>query len=311
MKKRRWLWFVGSAAVLIAIIASIAIPALTEQTEYETYEVTPTAVVKTVAANGQLAESQLLAYGPSEQPILVSANGSQTVPAQFGISLEINQIEVAEGQSVAEGDLLFSYNSQLGQSVEVTAIADGIVRSVDTSEGLRTSGQVVSVGSAVPVVSVFVSEYDADLVDIGQKASIELDAINAVFEGDVISIGQVARSVSGIKQYEVLVEVTEIPTGARFGMSATAEIEVERSASVLAVPFSALIGEVPEVQILVTSATGEQTVTTVEVKLGIRGDSLVEITSGLESGDLVVIGVAGGIPSPVEFGPPPGAGNNG
>jgi macrolide-specific efflux system membrane fusion protein len=267
--------------------------------------------VKTVAANGQLAESQLLAYGPSEQPILVSANGSQIVPAQFGISLEINQIEVAEGQSVAEGDLLFSYNSQLGQSVEVTAIADGIVRSVDTSEGLRTSGQVVSVGSAVPVVSVFVSEYDADLVDIGQKASIELDAINAVFEGDVISIGQVARSVSGIKQYEVLVEVTEIPTGARFGMSATAEIEVERSASVLAVPFSALIGEVPEVQILVTSATGEQTVTTVEVKLGIRGDSLVEITSGLESGDLVVIGVAGGIPSPVEFGPPPGAGNNG
>ena len=311
MKKRRWIWLFGSAAVLIAVIASIAIPALTEQTQYETYEVTPTAVVKTVAANGQLAESQLLAYGPSQQPILVSANGSQAVPAQFGISSEINQIEVTEGQSVVEGDLLFSYNSQLGQSVEVTAIADGIVRSVDTSEGLRTSGQVVSVGSAVPVVSVFASEYDADLVDIGQKATIELDAINAVFEGDVISIGQVARSVSGIKQYEVLVEVTEIPTGARFGMSATAEIEVERSASVLAIPFSALIGELPEVQILVTSATGEQTVTTVEVKLGIRGDSLVEITSGVESGDLVVIGVAGGIPSPVEFGPPPGAGNNG
>jgi multidrug efflux pump subunit AcrA (membrane-fusion protein) len=311
MKKRRWIWLLGSAAILIAIIASIAIPALTDQTEYETYEVTPTAVVKTVAANGQLAESQLLAYGPSQQPILVSANGSQLVPAQFGISLEINQIEVTEGQSVSEGDLLFSFNSQLGQSVEVTAIADGIVRSVDTSEGLRTSGQVVSVGSAVPVVSVFASEYDADLLDIGQKATIELDAINAVFEGDVISIGQVARSVSGIKQYEVLVEVTEIPTGARFGMSATAEIEVERSASVLAVPFSALIGELPEVQILVTSATGEQTVTTIEVKLGIRGDSLVEITSGVESGDLVVIGVAGGIPSPVEFGPPPGAGNNG
>jgi multidrug efflux pump subunit AcrA (membrane-fusion protein) len=311
MKKRRLLWFVGSAVVLVAVIASIAIPALTEQTQYETYEVTPTAVVKTVAANGQLAESQLLAYGPSEQPILVSANGSQAVPAQFGISLEINQIEVTEGQSVEEGDLLFSYNSQLGQSVEVTAIADGIVRSVDTSEGLRTSGQVVSVGSAVPVVSVFASEYDADLVDIGQKASIELDAINAVFEGDVISIGQVARSVSGIKQYEVLVEVTQIPTGARFGMSATAEIEVERSASVLAVPFSALIGELPEVQILVIGATGEQTVTTVEVKLGIRGDSLVEITSGLEAGDLVIIGLAGDVPSPVQFGPPPGAGNNG
>jgi multidrug efflux pump subunit AcrA (membrane-fusion protein) len=311
MKKRRWFLLVGSAAVLIAVIASIAIPALTEQKQYETYEVTPTAVVKTVAANGQLAESQLLAYGPSEQPILVSANGSQALPVQFGISLEINQIEVTEGQSVTEGDLLFSYNSQLGQSVEVTAIADGIIRSVDTSVGLRTSGQVVSVGSAVPVVSVFASEYDADLLDIGQKATIELDAISAVFEGAVISIGEVAKSVSGIKQYEVLVEVTKVPTGARFGMSATAEIEVERSASVLAVPFSALIGDLPEVQILVTAASGGQSVTTVEVKLGTRGDSLVEITSGLQAGDLVIIGLAGEVPRPVEFGPPRGAGNNG
>ena len=311
MKKRRWLWISVIAVALVGVVSAIAIPALNQQVNYETYEVTPTAVVKTVAANGQLAESQLLAYGPSEQPILVSANGSQIVPAQFGISLEVNQIEVTEGQSVEEGDLLFSYNSALGLPTQVRAIADGIVRSVDTSEGLRTSGQIVSVGSAVPVVSVFASEYDADLLDIGQKASIELDAINAVFEGAVISIGEVAKSVSGIKQYEVLVEVTEIPTGARFGMSATAEIEVERSGAVLAIPMSALIGELPEVQLLVIGATGGQSVETVKIELGTRGDTLVEVTSGLEAGDLVIVGVSGDVPSPVQFGPPRGAGNNG
>jgi multidrug efflux pump subunit AcrA (membrane-fusion protein) len=311
MKKRRWLWISVIAVAVVGVVSAIAIPALNQQVNYETYEVTPTAVVKTVAANGQLAESQLLAYGPSEQPILVSANGSQIVPAQFGISLEVNQIEVTEGQSVEEGDLLFSYNSALGLPTQVRAIADGIVRSVDTSEGLRTSGQIVSVGSAVPVVSVFASEYDADLLDIGQKASIELDAINAVFEGAVISIGEVAKSVSGIKQYEVLVEVTEIPKGARFGMSATAEIEVERSGAVLAIPMSALIGELPEVQLLVVGATGGQSVETVKIELGTRGDTLVEVTSGLEAGDLVIVGVSGDVPSPVQFGPPRGAGNNG
>lgn len=311
MKKRRWLWITVLAVSMVGVIAAIAIPALNQQVEYETYEVTPTAVVKTVAANGQLAESQLLAYGPSQQPILVSANGSQAVPAQFGISLEINQIEVTEGQAVTEGDLLFSFNSQLGLSTQVRAIADGIVRSVDTSEGLRTSGQVVSIGSNVPVVSVFASEYDADLVDIGQKASIELDAIDAVFEGAVISIGQVARSVSGIKQYEVLVDVTEIPEGARFGMSATAEIEVEKKSDVLAIPMSALIGDVPEVEILIVDADGNQTVETVEVKLGLAGDSLVEIVSGLAAGDQVITGITGTIPAPVNFGPPPGARNSG
>jgi multidrug efflux pump subunit AcrA (membrane-fusion protein) len=162
----------------------------------------------------------------------------------------------------------------------------------------------------VPVVSVFASEYDADLLEIGQKATIELDAINAVFEGAVTSIGEVAKSVSGIKQYEVLVEVTEIPTGARFGMSATAEIEVERSGSVLAIPMSALIGELPEVQVLTVSPTGGQSIETVEVELGTRGDTLVEVTSGLEAGDLVIVGISGDVPTPVQFGPPRG-GNNG
>jgi multidrug efflux pump subunit AcrA (membrane-fusion protein) len=94
-------------------------------------------------------------------------------------------------------------------------------------------------------------------------------------------------------------------------MSATAEIEVERSGSVLAIPLSALIGELPEVQILVVSPTGSQSVETVQVELGTRGDTLVEVTSGLEAGDLVVIGISGDVPSPVEFGPPRGAGNNG
>jgi multidrug efflux pump subunit AcrA (membrane-fusion protein) len=105
--------------------------------------------------------------------------------------------------------------------------------------------------------------------------------------------------------------VNEIPEGARFGMSATAEIEVERSGSVLAVPFNSLIGETPEVKVLVKNASGGQTVTSVAVKLGIRGDSLVEIKDGLKAGDLVIVGLAGDVPTPVEFGPPRGATNNG
>ena len=146
---------------------------------------------------------------------------------------------------------------------------------------------------------------------LGQRATIELDAINAVFEGKVVRIGQVAQSVSGIKQYEVLVDVTEIPEGARFGMSATAEIEVEKKSDVLAIPMSALIGDVPEVEILIVDADGKQTVQTVEVKLGLAGDSLVEILSGVAVGDQVITGITGTIPAPVNFGPPPGARNSG
>ena len=311
MKKRRWPWIVGVTAVVAAVVGGFIFTNLNQITQYETYEVTQVEVIKTVSANGQLAESQLLAYGPSEEPVQVSANGSAAIPVQFGLSLEIETIEVSAGDQVKADDVLFSYLNQMGQSVEVVAIADGLVRSVDTAEGLRTSGAVLTIGSAEPVVSVFVSEYDADLVTLGQKATIELDAINAVFEGKVVRIGQVAQSVSGIKQYEVLVEVTEIPTGARFGMSATAEIEVENKSDVLAIPMSALIGDVPEVEILTVDAEGKQSVETVEVKLGLAGDSLVEITSGVAKGDKIITGVLGTIPAPVNFGPPPGARNSG
>lgn len=311
MNKRRWPWVLGTTAVVAAIVGGFVYTSLNQTVEYETFEVTPTEVIKTVSANGQLAETQLLAYGPSEAPVLASANGSNAIPVQFGMSLEIEEILVSAGDSVDSGDVLFSYLDQMGDSTEVLAIADGVVRSVDTAEGLRTSSSVITVGSAEPIVAVFVSEYDADLVSLGQKTSIELDAINAVFEGEVIRIGQVAQSVSGIKQYEVVVAVNNVPTGARFGMSATAEIEVEKKVDVLAIPMGALIGDIPEVEILTIDAEGNQSVSLVEVELGLTGDSLVEVVGGLSVGDQVVTGVSGTIPAPVNFGPPPGARNNG
>lgn len=308
MKKRRWIWVIALLAIVGGGFTAVVLPTLNQKPVYETYEVVTTDVIKTVSANGQLAESQLLAYGPAEEPILISANGSLSIPAQFGLSLQVESIAVELGDEVKADDLLFTYLNQLGQEQEVFAVSDGVVRSVDTREGLRTGAAVLTVGSADPVVAVYVSEYDADLVDLDQVVSIELDAINAVFEGKVFGIGQVAQSVSGIKQYEVLVSVDSLPSGARFGMSATAEIEVRKASGVLAVPTNSFVGtDKAEVEVLIVDAEGNETVKTVELKLGLLGDSFVEVISGLEVGDLVVTGISGSIPAPVNFGPPPGA----
>ncbi len=306
MRKKRWPLVLAAAVVVSVAGGILAAPLFTPTVQYETYEVVQTEVVKTVSANGQLAETQLLAYGTSEQPILVSANGNTLAIAQFGASLEVDSISVELGEEVSKGDLLFTYLNPLGQEVEVEAISSGIVRSIDTSSGLRTSAAVLTIGSAKPIVSVFVSEYDADLVQLGQVATIELDAINAVFEGTVESVGQVAQSVSGIKQYEVLLTVSSVPSGARFGMSATAEIVVQTKTGVLVVPLSSLVGEEdPQVDVLVTE--GEtQSVERRTLKLGLIGDSFAEVTQGVFAGDQVITGISGTIPAPINFGPPPG-----
>ena len=306
MRKKRWPLVLAAAVVVSVAGGILAAPLFTPTVQYETYEVAPTEVVKTVSANGQLAETQLLAYGTAEQPILVSANGNTLAIAQFGASLEVDVISVELGEEVSKGDLLFTYLNPLGQEIEVEAMSSGVVRSIDSSDGLRTSASVVTIGSTKPVVSVFVSEYDADLVQLGQVATIELDAINAVFEGTVDTVGQVAQSVSGIKQYEVLLSVSSVPSGARFGMSATAEIVVQTKTDVLAIPLSALVGEEdPQVDVLVTEGES-QSIERRTLKLGLIGDSFAEVTQGVFSGDQVITGISGTIPAPINFGPPPG-----
>ncbi|NBU23638.1 MAG: hypothetical protein EBS38_07020 [Actinobacteria bacterium] len=312
MRKKRWP-LITAGVLLVAVGASFAIaPMLTTQPEYETYEVKSTAVTKTVSANGQLAETELLSYGPAEQPSLVSVNGSIEQPVQFGASLEIDSIAVELGDRVNAEDPLFTYIDQLGREIEVVATSDGVVRSIDTAAGLRTSGSVLTVGSDKPIVSVFVSEYDADLVKLDQVANIELDAISAAFDGVVVGIGQVAQSVSGIKQYEVLLEVSDLPEGARFGMSATAEIEVLTKKDVLAIPLNALVGdEQTQIDILRLDAEGRQSVERIDVELGIFGDSFAEVLTGVSAGDQVIVGVSGSIPAPVNFGPPRGARESG
>ncbi len=308
MRKKRWPIVLGVVVALVAGAAVFVAPALTPKPQYETYTVESTEVIKTVSANGQLAETQLLAYGPAVEPVQVGSNGAVTGVAQFGVSLEVREIFVELGQKVEAGDALYTYRDQLGREMDVEAISDGVVRSIDTTVGLRTAGSVLTIGTDQPIVSVFVSEYDADLVSLGQVATVELDAINASFNGEVLRIGQVAQSVSGIKQYEVLLEVRELPGGARFGMSATAEIEVEKKTEILAVPLSALVGEdEAQVDILIEDADGNQTVSRKIIELGLIGDSFAEVLSGLGEGDLVVTGVSGSIPAPVNFGPPPGA----
>ena len=306
MRKKRWPIVLAAALVVSVAGGILAAPLFTPTVQYETYEVTPTEVVKTVSANGQLAETQLLAYGTAEQPILIAANGNTLAIAQFGASLEVDVISVELGEEVSKGDLLFTYLNPLGQEIEVEAMSSGVVRSIDSSDGLRTSASVVTIGSTKPVVSVFVSEYDADLVQLGQVATIELDAINAVFEGTVETVGQVAQSVSGIKQYEVLLSVSSVPSGARFGMSATAEIVVQTKTDVLAIPLSALVGEEePQVDVLLTEGES-QSIERRTLTLGLIGDSFAEVTQGVFSGDQVITGISGTIPAPINFGPPPG-----
>ena len=171
MKKRRWPWLVGVTAVVAAVVGGFVYSGLNTVTEYETFEVKSTEVIKTVSANGQLAESQLLAYGPSEEPVLISANGSPAIPVQFGLSLEIE--EIADAGDCDTDHLAGPLHGLIGRLSRRTT-RDGF----DCSS--RGFGFETTACSTTTAMAIRLDDHMADVTGIAgrtfQQAAIDHDA---------------------------------------------------------------------------------------------------------------------------------------
>ncbi|MEY3028750.1 MAG: hypothetical protein RL198_147 [Actinomycetota bacterium] len=304
-KRKKWPWVLAIVGVVSIVAAILIAPRLQPRLEYETYQVAPTEVVKTVAANGELVDQTLLSYGPSATPVVSSQFGEFNQPAQFAPAL-IETVSVRVGQQISAGQQLFSYRDATGSLVEVTAQSFGTVRGVFASNDTQSSGAVVQVGAGTPAISVWVSEYDADRIRVGQVSTVTIDALELSLKGRVFDLSETARNTAGIKQYQAVIEVTGLPQQVRVGMSATAAIVVESKSGVLAVPTAALIDPEENFVDLLIGEGEAQRLERAELEFGLIGDSWIEVLSGLSAGDLVVTGVAGEVPGWIYFGPPPG-----
>jgi RND family efflux transporter MFP subunit len=142
--------------------------------------------------------------------------------------------------------------------------------------------------SAAPTVTVNLTEIDAPNVQIGNKATIILDAYpDKTFVGKVISIDRVGTVSSGVTNYLAVILLDSDGQGIYPNMSATATIILNSKADVLLVPTSAITTQdgTSTVQVMVDKKTRAVTVET-----GLSSDTQIEITSGLKEGDVVVTG---------------------
>jgi macrolide-specific efflux system membrane fusion protein len=74
------------------------------------------------------------------------------------------------------------------------------------------------------------------------------------------------------------------------GMTATASVVADHRDGVVSLPTSAVSTRGATATVTVRAKTGKET--QVPITIGLRGDSSVEITSGLNAGDIVVIRTA-------------------
>ena len=135
-----------------------------------------------------------------------------------------------------------------------------------------------------------IHEADIDRVQLEQKARVTLDTYpGQIFEGTVSHIAAVATSSGwddSTKAFRVTVDLAPTDCALRAGISAKLEIEVDRLEDVLHVPLHATFVENGEYFSFVWADGG---VHRREVEIGSNNDHFVEIRSGLEEGDLVLL----------------------
>jgi RND family efflux transporter MFP subunit len=113
----------------------------------------------------------------------------------------------------------------------LTSPVSGTVITVDVAPGETANpGQVLFVIADLNhmrIETTDLSERDIPAVQVGQKASVFIDALNESFPGKVVDIDRQSQTVGGDVTYKVTVELDGQPAGLRWGMSAEVEIQTE------------------------------------------------------------------------------------
>ena len=177
----------------------------------------------------------------------------------------------------------------------ITAPIAGVIGQVSTQEG-----ETVSAGLNAPIfvtiddlnrlqVDTFVDEVDIGKVKVGQKATFTVDSFpSREFAGKVAAIYPKAVIQENVVNYDVVVEITDPYDGLlRPEMTASVTIQLDARENVLAVPVKAVKRERGKSVVYVMSSAGSAQPR--EVKVGWKDSQWVEIVSGLEEGQTVLL----------------------
>jgi len=201
---------------------------------------------------------------------------------------DMDHLEIGARQSAAAADLA---RKKLSDTRLESPISGTIARRAIEVGATAAPGQpVFTIVDLDPVrVRIGVPEGDVGHVTVGAPASVRIPALSATFTGRVSLIGVSADPAT--RSYTVEVTVPNRRHELRAGMVAEATISTGQTVSALLVPATAVLhnGGVDGATIVYTLDQGDSRVHARRVATGAaRGDSL-EITSGLTSGDRIVV----------------------
>jgi RND family efflux transporter MFP subunit len=167
-----------------------------------------------------------LAYAQISLEYLIRNVGCKGVNcAPFQQQLDVANNDVAKAQALVD-----SAKAVLAAQSDLVAPFTGTVISVDISPyETVTPGQVVIVLgdlSKYQIETTDLSERDVTQVQIGQPATVFIEALNEDLSGTVVDVARISSEIGGDVVYKVTIELDEQPSGLLWGMSADVVISV-------------------------------------------------------------------------------------
>ena len=243
----------------------------------------------TIAYQNALANYNLSVH-PSDSSVAPLKNS--LAQAELALALKqqpYRQVDFETARAVitqAEASLEQA-NIQLDEVV-IKAPFDGVIASLTISQGSRVSQQTVVARllSQAMEVSLAVPESAISQVKEGQSAALKLTAYpDKDFPGKVTSIAPTAAKDT--RTFEVKVTPTDGDGLLRSGMYANVSILVQERKNTLVVPQAAVTMQKKQPSVYVVKS--DNTVEQRAVTTGLKDQTRIEILSGLQAGDSVVI----------------------
>jgi HlyD family secretion protein len=199
--------------------------------------------------------------------------------------------QVAADQATLDADEadLSEDQTSLDEAQLTTPIA-GTVASVGVTAGQSVSAnsssdQIVVIAPEQFEVSTTVAVTEVSQVKMGDKASVTLNGQDTSLVGQVTEIGPPPTS-SSTTDYPVVISLSPGLVGLYDGASASVSIVVDQASDVVTVPTSAVheLGRFAYV-----SEVRDGTIRNVDVTVGVVGNTLTQVSSGVKAGVIVVL----------------------
>ena len=233
-------------------------------------------------------------------------------PTELDISiLELNvskfqQIVKLRESELKNAEALLRNAENILIGAKIFAPYDGVITQILKAEGdtITTAQNIITIAN--PQTLEFIG--DVDEVDIlylssGLEAKIQTDALrNTELEGTLNSIASASNSSGGVTTFSAKIDVI-IPdnTTLKDGLSATAQVITKAKYGINLIPIQSLYGtfDSPTVKVI-----NDGQVTEKSIKIGDSDSNWVEVISGMNSEDMIVMEVPDIPTTDIRGGPP-------